>query len=372
MTLWNLERTRITFFRPSRAKILIVDAEGSNNLIPLFNQTPYEILYLRNELWNLNIFLWLRALIAFLKFRNLRYSYARTFIQMVKPSVVITFIDNNSLFWRLDQTMHSAQTIFMTVQNGRRSLDRDHGENHDIFHSNFFCFGEYEKYQYTSHGAKITNFYPIGSLRDSYYREIAANSKIEQEFDIVLISDAWYEVSYEGKYGHARRSFDMLCAHLRTFLDANPFRKAAVACRNEAGSAQLASEIADFRKWLGNTVVYMPNRKDDFGSYRVTDAARLILGGSSTLLSECFGRMQKILSCNFSADKCYDFPVSGIWSLNNAEFQAFYESVKFLLLMENSQYVQQISSAASYVMGYNNEFPTHHVLQAIIAQQMQR
>ena len=359
------------FSAPGEAKILVVDGCGLEVLTPLFNGETYAVLYTRGELLNFSTNVIRKAFINWVHGNSFVLSYAMAFLDIVKPTVVITFIDNNALFQQLDAKTNCESIKFIAIQNGSRiTLSRDNPKgSRAVYHSNFFCFGNYEVDQYKSHGACVQTFYPWGSLIDSYYRSSPRMKEKSSQADICLVSEAWQTVSYDLRYCHARRSFELLMDYTRTFI-ARTGRSLLVACLYSIDTRELSSEIDCCCKYLGKDTMCIPNSRQSRTSYLLTDNARVVVGGISTLLREAFGRGRKVLACNYTDDSIYDFPVDGIWSLKERGYTVFEERLLALLSMEPDSYRKLSSAQAAYLVGYSEANPTHSLLQSVIAEQI--
>jgi surface carbohydrate biosynthesis protein len=115
-----------TFKRPPRADVLIYDREGSDSLTPFVERYNHNVLSVRGE--DINLYCLAKS---FFKrkfwFDSAFETYIFCYINIVRPRVVITFIDNDSRFYKISSNCPFTKTIF--VQNGRR------GKIHDIFGS---------------------------------------------------------------------------------------------------------------------------------------------------------------------------------------------------------------------------------------------
>jgi len=359
-----------TFSVPGKAKILVVDGCRLEVLTPLFNGENYEVLYTRGEILNLNIVVILKAFINWAHGNSFFLSHAMAFLDIVKPSVVITFSDNNALFQQLDAKTNCESVKFITIQNGTRALSRDNPKgSKPVYHSNFFCFGNYEVDQYKSHGACVQTFYPCGSLLDSYYRSLSRMIEERAQMDLCLVSEGLHAFSYDSPYGQSRRAFERLMDYIRIFIARNK-RSLLVACRYSANTREVSAEIDYFYAHLGKDTMCTPNNSQRLTSYSLTDNARVVVCGFSTLLRETFGRGRKILACNYSDETIYDFPVDGIWSLNEQGYTLFEERLLALFSMDPDSYRKLSSAPASYLVGYSEANPTHLLLQSVIADQI--
>ena len=115
-------KTRYRFCNPQKKKILFFDNSHTSLIINKFkiNKNKYEILYTRLEEINLPILI--RSIKKHLFKINLKKYYLE-YIKFVGPKKVITFIDNNILFYQLKKYFRSIE--FISIQNGHRTEKRD-------------------------------------------------------------------------------------------------------------------------------------------------------------------------------------------------------------------------------------------------------
>ena len=98
------------FSYPRKSTILLFDSAGSKFLFGLINQQETQILNIRGEEINIPIFLE-----SFFSVEK----YIEKYINAVSPKFVITFTDNNKLFYKIKNNHKSVTSIF--IQNGHRS-----------------------------------------------------------------------------------------------------------------------------------------------------------------------------------------------------------------------------------------------------------
>ena len=117
-------RSRKIWKRPSKAEVLIYDACGKEVLTPYFEKYRIEILEVRGE--SINLLAVCKAMFQPLFWKGKPYqAYINQYIKMSSPKIIITFIDNNKLFYEISKIFPHIKTIF--IQNGRRT------ESGDIF-----------------------------------------------------------------------------------------------------------------------------------------------------------------------------------------------------------------------------------------------
>lgn len=166
------------FTLPKNAEILIYDGEGSHHLIRILQLNNLEILHIRREKINLPILLFSMVKKIINPHQTWGTWYEDCYINQVKPTLIITFIDNQPRFHLLAIRHPHIKTLF--IQNGWR------GGKWDIFQTQFknpinssikrfvnhMCtFGtmignEYNKYikgKTNAIGSIISNEYPINN-----------------------------------------------------------------------------------------------------------------------------------------------------------------------------------------------------------------
>lgn len=169
-----------SFFPPEKKEILIFDETGSNNFLKYIKKKNYSILNTRFE--KINLFVLCKTLLN----RKLNFlEYINNYIKIVKPKIVLTFIDNNPLFYKIDHKNFN-KSIF--VQNGIRSSFNDifHNKNQQKINENFvdYMFVANEFY-----GKKFSSFIrgktiPIGYFKNNLYKI----SNVKKKREILIIS----------------------------------------------------------------------------------------------------------------------------------------------------------------------------------------
>jgi len=365
-------KAKKVFHAPKKAKILVIDGVRLEVLRPLFNGETFEVFYVRGESINLNPTIMMKTLIYLIK-GNEKSSYAKAFIDQVQPCIIITFVDNNLLFRKLDAENKDSRVKFITIQNGYRVFTGikeivavNGGDPEAIYHSNFFCFGQYDMDQYREGGANVENFYPCGSLIDSYSRAMAYRNKSNVDSSVIcLISDCSNMDAYESIWGHLRLSYELLLTYLKKFSERNNIA-ITVACKKHSGTDDLKHEIEWLQQHLGGRANYVPNNAKNWMSYSLTDTADVVVGGITTLLREIFGRGKKVLSCNYSGDSTMEFPVDGICLLKQKGYQIFEDRLLELISMDVDNYKKRCHKPPSYLMGYSETKPVHLFIAEII------
>lgn len=150
--------------KPKNADILIFDRTGANIIMHYFNENDVEILDIRRE--SINIFVFLKMLFRLdFSLKN----YVKIYCEFVKPKVIITYIDNNELFYEVSSLYPLAKTIF--IQNAFR------GGSADLFASLFkYNYGNFMVDYMFVHNKQVGKLYSkyisgniidIGSFRNN-------------------------------------------------------------------------------------------------------------------------------------------------------------------------------------------------------------
>lgn len=169
------------FFIPKNVSILIFDYTGSINFTKYLKRYKYSILRTRFE--ELNISILFKTLINFqFSYQN----YLMNYINAANPKIVLTFIDNNPLFYKLKNRNTKFKTIL--IQNGIRSSFNDvFATKHKLkkkenFVDYMFVANEIYAKKYSSFikGKTI----PIGFFRNNMFRILKKKRKKE----VLLIS----------------------------------------------------------------------------------------------------------------------------------------------------------------------------------------
>ena len=103
---------------PKKREILIFDKMGSKDCRKYFRKYSYDVLDVRGE--SINLFILLKSLLKLkLNFR----AYLETYIETVKPNILLTFIDSNQYFYSLSRKYSKIKTV--VLQRGVKSHFND-------------------------------------------------------------------------------------------------------------------------------------------------------------------------------------------------------------------------------------------------------
>ena len=286
---------------PKKAEVLIYDECGSEYFVPYLTKYHVTTMAMRGE--NINLPCLLRAMLK-LEFwkRNPLKAYAKAYIHAVSPKVVITFIDNNTSFYEISKSFPNIKTIL--VQNGDRDNWLDTSTVKYKYHIDYMlvfgsCIGTY-------YGTHITGeVLPIGSLKNN-----AVSNLNGVAGDGVLFISQWYEpeggkayhFEHDGTPVYSHQFFTAEVIALK-FLDrwcVENNKQLKICGRQKNKDGHEKEFYADCLKecvWE-----YVPHM-DNYNSYKLTDAAEIVVTIDSTLGYEsiCRGNKTAAFTCRGSS-----------------------------------------------------------------------
>jgi len=395
---------RISFKNLSKNKVVIFDNEGTQVLkTTVLNGIECTIVYCRKEMFHITLpllYLMIRNTIIFIKKKGFilkeveRKStlqgciykiYLFSCIEYIDPSVVITFIDNNSTFHWISRMYENCE--FYAVQNGMRydAKRLQYEEQNDVggrslgiqtyvmSMPNLFCFGAYEADLYKKHGHAVDNFYPVGSLKGGFYKASITRGNAIVEFDICMVSNGFMsfpERHILSKFALATDNFYKLVNKYVT--------EGRLSCCCSMGSRDKHDQEFEkecFVNIFGDRVIIIErNEKDMFATYAEMDRSSVIVAFCSTAAFEAFGWGKKILLCNLYGDDYWQSPLPEICTMNininNDNYEIFKNKLDCLRQIDENEYRNITKSHAQYLMNYDFKNPAHIVIRKMILEHL--
>lgn len=361
--IYRYRRAKIEWSAPKEARVAILDATNVRYMTPLCGDEKYEIIHVGGERLHLTVDILLAAARWTWRTGDPQIAYVIALLECIRPFITITLIDNARLFYEISR--HYRHCRFLAVQNAAR-YDTAHLERElakQIHIPEYACFGKFEEDLYTKKEAKVGRFYPIGSLRDSYYREQFAAQNEKIEYDICVVgepSPGWdrlEHLGFEDAIGNI--------AKYAVIFSKKHNKRLCIAGKRDPGTVR-DSESEWYEKYIGKDIQIIPRVREQYTTYGLIDRSAVSVSFISTALQEGFGRGKRVLFCNFTGHRKWDFPVEGIWRLNDPSYEAFEERLLKLLAMTDQEFRTASSETAQYMMNYNEKLPTHLFLQKLI------
>lgn len=364
-----------------RSDVLVLDEEGSQAIVEYCVPKQYSsfVLELRNSVpFILSFSFFLGVLRGIKRSRgNLSISLLFAVVSILKPKVVITFIDNSKFMGAL-QTLFP-DVLVISIQNGARNKKEFAINLDDRYFSfpHYFGFGGNELSAMRSVGANVKKYYSNGSLNMGIFMSHFYRSK-SRHCDVKSISFiSQYKQSFidsdNAMYIKFASFQKKLCGLLDRLSQENDVR-ISIIMRSEIESDIYQNELNFFKSNFSYASVdFCANNRASMSSYQTGMESDLIIAFDSTLLFELFGAGKKIL-CFSNADREF----SEIWSANTPaeltpaeiladdyKYEHFKEKVSALLNLDSDVFFEKTRKAREYYMNFSGGYP-HCVLHSAI------
>lgn len=284
------------FFKPPKKnKILIFDKSGSKFIQNYFaNNTT--ILEVRQR--EINIFILFKTLFNFQPKKGISQNYIENFIIYINPKIIITHVDNNSLFFKLKKIFPNI--IFIVIQNGTGLANIPENEfiKEKWFLDYFFVFSQ--TYQVTYEKFVKGKMLDIGSFKNNIYPRENSNKK---NTNILFISQYRISKNY-GLYKYENKQFshsDFYLAEKKVVAFLSDFCKRK---KIELVIAGHCDQSIDEENFFSNIInknndrsgwKFVPN-DNEWSSYKLIDDSSIIVFIDSALGYESYARDKKTVS----------------------------------------------------------------------------
>jgi surface carbohydrate biosynthesis protein len=350
---------------PSKSRVLIFDATGHEHLLPYLEQWAPVLIHVRGEAINLPI-------LMFSLFRPGRRfdAYVDSYIDAVKPRLVITFIQNNSNFHSIGVRNSRVKTIF--VQNGVQSYWADLIE---VFEDRKVSKKSLKVDFMLTFGRHVGSLYsryiqgeivPIGSLRNN----ASAKSETKKVQDTIAFISQFREISkieiasisysHETLFAQVDR---VILGFLAEYIK-DAVKTLVIIMRSHASNAgAVAAEKAYFKEMVGDGAVYWTS-DSAYGGYSLCDAAEVVVStdsalgyesavrGNKTAIFSIRGAMTGISCISFGWPASY--PDIGPFWTNNPDPLIFRQIVDHLFGLNHTQWACELAEARfDDVMAYD-------------------
>ena len=293
---------------PKKNKILIFDKEGSEILKKTLGLKSFEILHVRNEKINLLV-----VFLLAIKLKLNYFNYYLKIIELTNPKLVLTFIDNNTDFYKLKKFFK--KKTFISVQNGHRtawgdifgqleSLKKKSNLSADYivtFNKNVSKkYKEYIQCKTLNYGSLKNNCVPIkkfSPIKKNSLLFISAFRNKLWDIQNKRVSLDEYDIRFDKKYKHKLEEhihFE-LPKILEDFCKNNNMRLIILGMSNSN------KEIFFYKNILKHKF-YFIKKKNLLSNYQKLQDYKLIVSSVSTLGYEALARNSKI--CFISPNIC--------------------------------------------------------------------
>jgi surface carbohydrate biosynthesis protein len=283
---------KLRFESPKPASVLVFDRQSETGLLPLLAETDFATVDTRGSDLNLNVLI--RAMLTGAFWRGERQlAYVLAYAHAVKPSMLITFIDNNTAFLDLCDRLPEATSV--AIQNGHRNsvshLSSAKKRNLDFYFTFNAEYGSMAESHIT--GKSIA----LGSLRNNFVPISAIDAKSDRR--VIFISqyfDRQNDFSYTSQ-DETTHSWDEFFAIERLALPELARWCALKGLTLEIKSryrAESPTETAFYKSLYGLGAVEMIHSTSERESYELLDSGAMFVTIDSTLGYEALARGARV------------------------------------------------------------------------------
>jgi len=360
-------KVKLKFSYPQKKKILIFDNELSDVNTKILGLKNYEVLHTRKEVYNLPI---LRDLLLELKFSQL--DYYKKFIEKSKAELIITFIDNNFVFYKLKKFFNNKK--FIAIQNGHRMAYGDifgylrKIKNQDLSADMIFTFNNSIGREYKKRVS--SKFRAVGSIKNNFITKKNFNSNKKNVLYISAYRPIMSEIlknkvsldEYEEKFGKKyplkyRQQIHFDLPKLLKDYCINYDLKLIIL-----GSTNDADENFFYQNMLKSDFLFK-EKKGNFSNYRIIDNHDIIVSTYSTLGYEAIARGKKV--CFFSPllsryEKSYNFgwpyikKKNSFFFTSNINYKSVEKTINNLRSINYKEWNRKIKNSKKNLMVYDS------------------
>ena len=298
-------------------------------------------------------------------FRYMFYVYIESYLIVINPKYVITFIDNCGIFGWLSKNCR--QFPFISIQNGCRLSYASNNES-NYYSQHLFCFGKHEENLFPKINYNVENFYPCGSLTTS----LNYNRFQEDIYDILIISTWRGNIGYLKDVQDTMKSMKTMDHLLSRYLFERKLR-AAVILRSEENSKDWyipeigINEKDYYYQIYSDLIEIIPNDFNKRPIYPMIQKSRMIVSTLSSALLEGFGMGKKALYYNFCESNEYHKDFDSLIVSNNTNFKQFSKEIDDILAMSANQYKNQYKNLQKYYMSFPDDNSTKDYIRKKVA-----
>lgn len=305
---------------------------------------------------------------------NFRICYFAAIIEIVKPKNIITFFDNNFIFYKINKVF--CRTIKCTaIQNAYRDIeDYDKKKLSLINIDNYMCLGKQTKDYLLDKKVNINNFIFLGSPRQFVAEKYFEDKKLIDEnkkYDLCYIAAGVPPIDFDTKSNEEIifNGIKKIINYLKMISEENNLKSIICLKQDFANISKYKSKHMNAREeklFFENLVDNHPNitlkenKREEFTSYLYSYQSKLVIGIKSTLLLENLAKGNKILCCAYYAKEFTNmnqlnpmFLPNELISLYDDSYQEFKKRVNLLLSMPQKEYLNNINNVKNYMLNYN-------------------
>ena len=367
-----INNCKFIYKNPKINDLVVLDTEGIEYLNNVLKNRNYFKLTTRFK--NLKTIYFTPKVIffSFLFFRgNIFLAYLSALINIINPRVVITYVDHSEKFHKL-ALLFKHRVKFLAIQNATKDYEinlSEHLKNKktsfyqykkNYFVPYLFTYGQFEINFFKKKKIKVINFKKIGSLKVSNFKRIKKKNLINgRRYDICLIADTAPNYDEFFQLKGLESGFVKTIKFTIRFCKEN--KKKIIIPMKRYLKKSKSEEISFFKKYLNesefkfllkNSVT--KTLKDKYLSYLKIYESNVTVSCASSMLREALSLKKKIMVCNFTPTKIFDFPINKFFFLKNPSYQQFEKELKKTLLINDEKYFKILGKYKNYLIEDSN------------------
>ena len=366
------------------SNLLIFDCVSLENL-EMHVLKGFEYFVISNRIEKIKLYLSTYLIIRYIKnyikfFFNkellLQDLYFLTLIDLIDPKIVLTAIDNHTQLSKITKYTTNKNIKFITLQltsmmpqiKAKTYLFSKNlttkNLNQDLYFPQYLCFGKYIEELCLENKIKVDKFTHVGSLNLANFLKREKKNTDKKIFDVCLISD---DGSFVDKYGPKQIQLDnikkveqsfiklikwtiQLCTQNKLRFNFAFKRKKENVVFSNMEKDRLKNNLTDNEYGFLLENSSFRSNSNPYVSYENVFQSKIGISVSSTLLWESIGCKNKILSCNFTGLKSFDFPIEGMCSLKECNYETFKNRVLKILEIDTNEYFKDLSRNGNYLI----------------------
>ena len=354
----KLTNISLDFSIPKKKKILFYDQNGQSLLKEIIDE-EYDIIYSRYEKINFFLFIYsiFKNLFKIIEKKKLFFHYYLTLISYHKPKIIVTYTDNDILFYELKNNCEDV--VFLAIQNGYRFYEGDLFEildkkNLSLKCDFYFAFGKSIKLKLEKYlEGKIVE---AGSLKNNYCKK---NNKIKKK-QICFISS--YGIS---NLNSEKKIIEILIQFAKKY-------EYSLSLLSRTSNKE---EEIFFNKLFGNFRFYYINKTENFcESYYHLDEATLSISLNATLGYENIIRGNKTFFINTN-DRSFknssftkfgwphNFKDEGFFWTKIIDKEIIHAKLSEIIQLDEKNWEIRIRDTISKIISYNEN---NYIIKSII------
>ena len=371
--LKNIKKIKFKF---NKEKIILFDGTSLNHLQYILKDFKYFVIEDRIERIDTIyftpsiLFYSLKYIYLIIEGYSLKLIYTISLIKSIDPKVIATSIDNSINFFLISKILKK-KIFLLAIQNSNRYIGTEKFQSflnqgkifpknyRDLFYiPNYICFGENVKKHIIKNKLKVDKYFTFGSLRiGNFLHHVRENNiKLDKKlFDICFISEPVISNELSGFkeiiIKLLKFSIKISITNNLKFIFANKYIENTEEYKKEMNFYKTNLDDHEFNFLINNKTV----KKNIYSSYLALFQSNVSIGCQSTMLLQKMSCKEKILSCNMSNDKIYDFEIKGICSIFNPSYDDFQSRVKMILSINNEEYLKKLDNDPNYYLNFDEK-----------------